>query len=144
MDSLTAKEQIDEYKKHSKYCIFCGEPTFVDGVSIRVISITESGGIVAHENEEMALTSVLPACAYHMVLGSEGLLFTTQDGVLGQSNLLSWMEKLTDAELRKELVSLRRGQQDILAKAKSQTIKTLQSARKFKIAMDEGISKQSQ
>ena len=126
------KDKVVEMKKN-KVCALCGKEIFVDGCTIQVVEITESGQVVApYENKESAMSLIIPVCAYHMVLAQEGLIATTMKGQIIQSKLLTMFEPKTDMELKKMLQALQRADK---SEQMTRGIKAILGARKFQQAM---------
>ena len=132
MEQLQKKDKLEEYKKNSKYCAVCGKPSLFDGCSINLVSITETGEVIApFNNEVQGISSMIPMCAYHMILAQEGLIAVTTQNLIIQSRFLTQLEPRTDAELDKFIQKLNRAEKNQINEMFKQTAKVILDARKF-------------
>jgi hypothetical protein len=132
MEQLQKKDAIEEYKKNSKYCAVCGNPSLFDGCSINLVSISETGEVIApFNNEFQGLSSIIPMCAYHMIIAQEGLIAITTKNLIIQSRFLTQLEPRTDAELNKFIQKLNRAEKNKINEMFKQTAKVILDARKF-------------
>ena len=145
MENKTTEQKIKEYKEHSKYCFLCNlnnveRESLFDGCGIQIVSISETGQVIApYDNEFQGMSSMLPMCAYHMVLAQEGLIAMTTQNQIIQSKLLTQLENQTDTDLNKFVLKLNRAKKDDLNRAYKQTAKTIINARKLQIDMQMGV-----
>jgi len=136
------KEKIRELKEQSKYCALCGKDSLFDGCTMQIVSISESGQVIApYDNETQGMSIMLPLCAYHMVLSQEGLLAITTQNQIIQSKLLTQLEPQSDEQLKKFILKLDRAKKEKFNIAYKQVAKTILNARKFQKEMDKEIEK---
>jgi hypothetical protein len=138
---MSSEEKMALYKERSKICAFDGRPSFVDGCTINIVAITETGNVVApFETKSGSGTSaIVPTCAYHMVLAQEGLIAITTQNQFIQSKLLTQLEPGTDEELKRLILQLGRGLKTDLTKAQIRVAKIIIKARKFDAEMEKGL-----
>jgi hypothetical protein len=138
---MSPEEKMALYKERSKICAFDGRPSFVDGCTINIVAITETGNVVApFETKSGSGTSaIVPTCAYHMVLAQEGLVAVTTQNQLIQTKLLTQLEPGTDEELNRLILKLSRGLKTDLTKAQIRVAKIIIKARKFDVEMEKGL-----
>ena len=135
------KEKIRELKEQSKHCALCGEYSLFDSCSINLVSVTESGQInQPYQSKDglMEMNTMLPMCAYHMVLSQEGLIAITTQNQLIFVKELNAFERLSDKELsvRSKLTrSPELKRLSIIAKA-------ILNARKFQSEMSKELQNQ--
>lgn len=127
-------EKIKEIKEQSRNCALCGHRSLIDGCSINLVSITESGQInQPYEDKEglSGMNALLPMCAYHMVLSQEGLIAMTTQNQLISVKELSAVERLSDKELKLRMKITRSPE----LKKLSLVCKVVFNARKFQSEM---------
>lgn len=131
-------EQLKEMKEKSKYCALCKEESLFNGCSVMLVSITESGEIVApYETKDSGASVMIPLCAYHMILSQEGLIAVTTENRVIQAKFLTHLESQSDEELRKFVKKLNRAEKNPLNKMWKQSAKAIISARDFQKSMKE-------
>lgn len=147
MDEKTTERKLKEYKEHSKYCYLCAlhnikEESLFDGCTINLISVTESGQVVAPYNDKnlgASMSSMLPMCAYHMVLALGGLIAQTTQGDIIETKILTQLEPQSDKILKKLILKLGRIEKNELNKAFKAVAKALIGARQFQKDMKKPI-----
>jgi hypothetical protein len=136
---MNADEKLKAYKENSKICAFCKNESFFDGVTIQLISLTESGEVVPHSNKDTGMSAMLPMCAYHMVLSQEGLMAITTENRVVQSKFLTQYEPQSTAELTHLEHRLRRMPKNPFNIALRQSVKAILSARRFHSEMTKSM-----
>jgi len=127
-------------------CIICGKKCFSNGVGVTLYSISESGKIKDMNKTKNSLMQVIvPLCAYHMVLISEGVgLFTTQNQYITRVKT-DYYENKSDEELKKIIENSLKHLKLTRKKVENQHMMTdlkiaviVDNARKFSKAMENG------
>jgi len=127
-------------------CIICGKKCFSNGVGVTLYSISESGKIQdMNETKNSSMQVIIPLCAYHMVLTSEGVgLFTTQKAYITRAKT-DYYESKSDEELKQiikdslkhfKLTRKKVENQHMMTELKIAVI--VDNARKFSKAMENG------
>lgn len=56
-------------------CAICGKKCFMDGISVPLLAVTESGMLEDVYNTESSSSNIIvPLCPYHMVIAGEGFI----------------------------------------------------------------------
>lgn len=134
-------EKLEMFREQSKVCAFCGKKSMINGMSVPLVSLSESGKVITPYDSKGTSSAVMyPACAYHFVLIGEGLMaVTTQDQVI-LPNILQELEPKSDEELKNLSMKLRR----INSKEKANkflltVVKTILEGRKFEKDFEERL-----
>jgi hypothetical protein len=141
---LSSEEKIKAYKEQSKFCALCGKPSLFDGCGIQLVSVTETGKVIAPyeaKDRSSSASLMVPMCGYHMILSQEGLIAITTQHQFIQTKLLTALEPQTDEDLKKFLLKIGRAENSEINRAYKHVAKTIISARKFQIEMEKGIEK---
>jgi hypothetical protein len=82
-------------------CALCEDNGWMH-CAVPVISFTESGQPVQHQNKEMGVNVSFPMCSYHMVVTMEGGLiwFNETNNALICGKALTQLEPFSDEQLR--------------------------------------------
>jgi hypothetical protein len=138
MNKEEVEKQIQKMIDNKK-CALCARDKFIDGCEVQMVSITESGKIESPYNSGMSsMGTLLPLCAYHMVLSQEGLIAMTTQGQVISPKILLDAEKSSEEDLNRVIRNLKRALKDEFNKSVMHTAKAVLNARKFQKAMEEG------
>ena len=127
------KEKLKEATK----CAFCLNPPFATGTEIQLVSITESGKLLApYDGKDNSTSIILPMCGYHMVLSMERMMAITihDNKIITVSKLLEF-ERLTDGSLN---VRSKLSRSSILKK-ESEVAKIILEARKMQKGIENEV-----
>lgn len=134
MNELEREQRLKQFKENSNNCVLCGREVLFNGCSINIVSVTESGKIIApHDKEEISLSAMIPLCAYHMVLAQGGFLALTTDNKMIFARKLPQFEQLTDASL---LIKSKLKRNNPILEVEAQLAKSIINAREFQASMD--------
>jgi len=94
----------------NKRCQICDKKAFTDGVSVPLVSQTESGKVIdIFSNKEQALNVMIPLCPYHFVWASRGFVAVVNEGknkgsvIFPNHEKVQLMETYSDEELKKAI-----------------------------------------